>query len=203
MAQFFNRLRKKVMAANIVDTLRKRLGYPPLEKIDANKQETKNEDHSPLEKLAQAAIPAVLAGLYRFSHTEKGCYEIIGSDHGEDWFSIIYQDHKNEAVDKVAHYAMVTNNQAASHMETIADESVKLVKEIVSPQLTCDKMRQYLNSQRHNILVHLPAALKMGDILNDGGMDDRTNKMEGPVSNLMHKIENTFGGGDNPDPDAF
>jgi hypothetical protein len=43
----------------------------------------------------------------------------------------------------------------------------------------------------------------MGDVLNDGGMDDRTNKMEGPVSNLMHKIENKLGGGDNPDPDAF
>ena len=53
-----------------------------------------------------------------------------------------------------------------------------------------------MNSQRHNILVYLPAALYMGDVLNDEGLDDKTNKMEGPVSNLMHRIENSFSDGD-------
>jgi hypothetical protein len=191
------------MAANIVEVLRKRVGYAPLEKIDANKQETKNEDHSPLEKLAQAAIPAVLAAIFRFVHTEQGCYQLIGGHEDEDWFPIIYQGREGEAVEKVAHYAVVTTTQAKSHMENISKEAVKIIKEVLAPQPTADKLRQYMNSQRHNILVHLPAALKMGDILNDGGMDDRTNKMEGPVSNLMHKIENKFGGGDNPDADAF
>jgi len=35
----------------------------------------------------------------------------------------------------------------------------------------------------------------MGDILNDDTLDDRTNKMEGPISNFMHSIENKFSGG--------
>jgi hypothetical protein len=58
-------------------------------------------------------------------------------------------------------------------------------------------VRNYMNSQRHNILVYLPAALNIGDVLNDEGLDDKTNKMEGPVSNFMHKIENTLSGGGN------
>jgi hypothetical protein len=35
----------------------------------------------------------------------------------------------------------------------------------------------------------------MGDLLNDEALDDRTNKMEGPISNFMHKIENNLSGG--------
>ena len=52
-----------------------------------------------------------------------------------------------------------------------------------------------MSGQRHNILVYLPAALQLGDLLNDNAMDDRTNKMEGPVSNFMHNIENKLSGG--------
>ena len=53
-----------------------------------------------------------------------------------------------------------------------------------------------MNGQRHNILVYLPAALSMGDVLDDETLDDKTNKMEGPVSSFMHKIENTLSDGD-------
>ena len=35
---------------------------------------------------------------------------------------------------------------------------------------------------------------KWADLLNDDSLDDRTNKMEGPISNLMHTIENKFSG---------
>jgi hypothetical protein len=41
----------------------------------------------------------------------------------------------------------------------------------------------------------LPPALQMGDLLNDNTMDDRTNKMEGPISSMMHSIENKLSGG--------
>jgi hypothetical protein len=34
----------------------------------------------------------------------------------------------------------------------------------------------------------------MGDIVGDESLDDKTNKMEGPVSSLMHKIETSFSG---------
>jgi hypothetical protein len=52
-----------------------------------------------------------------------------------------------------------------------------------------------MSDQRHHILVYLPASLQLGELLNDSGMDDQTNKMEGPISNLVHNIENKFSGG--------
>jgi len=34
--------------------------------------------------------------------------------------------------------------------------------------------------------------LQIGKLLNDSTLDDRTNKMEGPISGLMHAIEKKF-----------
>jgi hypothetical protein len=37
--------------------------------------------------------------------------------------------------------------------------------------------------------------MQLGDLLKDDSLDDRTNKMEGPISNMMHNIENKLSGG--------
>ena len=34
----------------------------------------------------------------------------------------------------------------------------------------------------------------MGEALEDNSLDDRTNKMEGPVSSIIHNIEKAFAG---------
>lgn len=185
------------MAINIIDTIQKNLAYATVQKVDPNIQETKNrQDYASIEKLGQGAIPAVLAALYKLTRTANGCNQIITGSSQQDWLSLIYGNKEKEAVEKVAHYAGVTENQAERHMENIADESIRIVKEAAGKDITPEKIKAYLNSQRHNILVHLPAALNMGDVLNDESMDDRTNKMEGPVSSLMHKIESTLSDGD-------
>jgi len=181
------------MATNIVEAVRKRMGYAPLDKVDPNIQEIRQSvERSPLEKLSQASIPAVLAALYIYTRGEKESLTIVDDKDDDNWLDMIYGGKQHEAAEKVANYAGVTVAQAESHMETIAKESVAALQEAVGANAGSDKMRSYMNSQRHNILVHLPAALKLGDTLNDEGIDDRTNKMEGPVSNFMHKIENTF-----------
>jgi hypothetical protein len=186
------------MANNIVEQIQANLAYTPVKKVDPNSQDTKKplDDHS-VEKLGQAAIPAVLTALYKFTRTEDGCNMVISGTERADWLSLIYNGKESEAVEKVAHYSGVSDNQAESHMENIADEAIKLTKQNGGDPPTAEGVKTYMSMQRHNILVHLPAALNMGDILNDEALDDKTNKMEGPVSNLMHKIENTFSGGGN------
>ena len=57
------------------------------------------------------------------------------------------------------------------------------------------KIKTFMGNHRHNILVYLPAALQAGYLLDDNAIDDRTNKMEGPVSSFMHSIENKLAGG--------
>jgi hypothetical protein len=182
------------MATNIIEALQMNLGYGQLEKVDPNSQQVTDRESN--EKLGQAAIPAVLTALYKLTRTEEGARQLLNDKPQGEWGNIIYKGKSGEAVEKVAQYAGVPVTQASTHMDKIAEHAVKLIREAAGKQPTPQKIQTYMNSQRHNILVYLPAALNMGDVLNDETLDDKTNKMEGPVSNVMHKIENTFSSAD-------
>jgi hypothetical protein len=185
------------MATNFVETIQKDLGFPPLQKIDPNIQETKEKVPSQSQrKLAQAAIPAVLTALYKLTRTDEGCRLILNHEKQADWLSILFEKKEAMAVDKVARYAGVKIEEAESAMENIADEAVIMLAKSAGTSPTCENIRNFMNDQRHHILVYLPAAMQMGDLLNDEALDDRTNKMEGPVSGFMHRIENLLSKGD-------
>ena len=185
------------MANNIIETIQKDLGLPVLQKIDPNSQETKGKSlRSSQDKLAQAAIPAVLAALYKFTRTDERSQAIISNNDNPDWLGTFFEDKERSAVDKVALYAEVAPEEAESVMVNIADEAISTLRNSIKTKPTVDSIRSYMADQRHNILVYLPAAMQMGDILNDEAMDDRTNKMEGPVSGFMHKIEKMLSKGD-------
>ena len=185
------------MSSNLVESIQKNLGFPPLQKVDPNIQETKEKIfREPLEKLAQAAIPAVLTALYRFTRSEAGSANILSATGHADWLGAIFKGKEAAAVEKVAHYAGTTEKEAESAMENIADEAVITVKRSAGAHPTPEIVKSFMNAQRHNILVYLPAAMQMGDLLNEESLDDRTNKMEGPLSNLMHSIENKLSGSD-------
>ncbi len=184
------------MITNIVEIIQNDLGYPAIEKIDPNSQEAKtNNGKSSREKLAQSAIPTVLAGFFSFTRSAKGCHYILSGGGPRNWLDTIFGDKKDIAVEKIAHYSGVSPESAAVNMEDIAREAVIIIHEAPGEKPTAEKLRSYMNSQRHNILVYLPAALQLGYLLNDNAMDDRTNKMEGPISSLMHSIENKLSGG--------
>ena len=176
------------MVINIIEAIQKKLGYRPLKKVDPNTQEIKKAyKMSPEEKLPQAAIPAVLAATIKYSDSKDGI-NLLSENRKENWLNVIYCGKENDAIQKVADYAGVTVEEARRAMQKISDETVVIVKDIVrSPD--SEKLRSFMNSQRHSILSHLPAALQMGDVLNEETFDDRTNKMEGPVSSFLHRIE--------------
>ena len=184
------------MITNIVEIVQNDLGYPAIKKIDPNTQETKEAvSRSSRERLAQSAIPAVLAGFHSFTRSDKGCNYILAGGGQENWLDTLFGDKKDMAVEKIAHYANIALDDAAVNMENIASEAVNIIREAAGDKPTAEKLRSYMSGQRHNILVYLPAALQLGDLLNDNAMDDRTNKMEGPISSMMHNIENKLSGG--------
>ena len=98
-------------------------------------------------------------------------------------------------MEKVAHYAGVSKDEAIADMEQIAREASQLIKETGGEKHSAEKVKTFMGNHRHNILVYLPAALQAGYLLDDNAIDDRTNKMEGPVSSFMHSIENKLAGG--------
>src|SRR5262245_30406760 len=106
------------MANNLVETVQKNLGLPALQKIDPNIQEVKEKSlRSSRENLTQAAIPAVLTALYKFTRTDEGCQAFISNDNNPDWLGTFFEGKEKSAVDKVALYASVTGEEAESLME--------------------------------------------------------------------------------------
>lgn len=191
------------MAFNIVESIQKSSGFPELHKIDPNTQEViKPGDMSSTDYLAQAAIPAVLTGIYKFTRTEEGNAEILKGELKGILLAIIFGAKKEEVVKKVAAYTGNTPEYTFDKMETIARTAVNVIREHLSKEPTGSNVKDLLTAQRHNILVYLPASLQLGDTLNDETLDDRTNKMEGPVSGVMHTIGQVFSASGNDKKDG-
>lgn len=184
------------MSTSLAEFIQKKMGYPVLQKVDPVDHEIKHEsERTSREKLAQAAIPAVLASFYKFTKSEKGRNMILSEEARENWLDTILEHKKKEAVDKVSHYSGVPEDAAEENMLLIAIEAVHALRESIAHHPTHESIMKFMGEQRHAILVYLPAVMQMGSLLDDDSMDDRTNKMEGPVSNMMHNIEDRFSGG--------
>lgn len=181
------------MAINLVETIQKNLGFQPLQKIDPNTQEVKKpENLSVQDYLPQAAIPVVLLGLYKYSCTDNGNSELLRGELQNRLLKTIFGKSTQTVIDRVAAYTGNTSEYAADQMEIIAWEALHIIRNNISGQPTGAPVKSFLADQRHNILVHLPASLQIGKALHDDTIDDRTHKMEGPISNHMHWLEKFF-----------
>ena len=78
------------------------------------------------------------------------------------------------------------------HLNSIATEAVKVTRENMPAEATPKDVKIFFSNQLKNILPYLPSALHVGDLLDDTTLDDNTNKMEGPISSLMHAIGSAF-----------
>lgn len=181
------------MSINLLETVQEHLGYPPLIKIDPNTQQVKEDDQTQGEdKFSQAAIPAILTGMYKFVQSDEGATRFLQSDNTFSWMNSIFAGHKEEAIESVSAYAQQSNENLVAKMDEIAHEAGKQVKEHLPENATVHDVQQFFRHQKNNILLYLPAALNMGELLNDNTLDDNTHKMEGPISSLMQSIGSAF-----------
>lgn len=181
------------MSVNLIVTIQHNLNYPPLQKIDPNTQEVKVDDSKPSEdRFSQSAIPAVLTGLYRYSATDEGAANLLRGNFSTNWVRLVFEDTADEVIQKINNYSFQSSGETESRMDEIADEAIRVMKKELKPEATMMEVKQFFSGQRNNILLYLPEALHMGELLKDDTLDDNTNKMEGPISSLMHKIGSAF-----------
>lgn len=185
------------MSINLLEDIQSKLGYPSLQKIDPNTQEVTEDNSTPDEhRFSQAAIPAVLTALYNYSRSDVGALTILQYSSLTVWTDRIFSDNKEAIIQKIAAYSNYTIENAVSKMNSIAAAAVIDIKENLPENATAHDVKKFLAGQRNNILPFLPAVLQMGEMLHDDTLDDRTHKMEGPVSSLMHAIGGQFSDGD-------
>ncbi len=180
------------MSINLIEVVQKNLGYAPLQKIDPNAQQKDINDVPSRTKYSQAAIPAVLTGLYRYVQTDEGAAAVLSADHSTNWADKLFENHSPEAVEAIAFYAKERGVDANSQINEIANETVKVVKENLGEKAGITDLKDFFNKQRNEILLYLPPYLNMGKHLQDETLDDNVNKMEGPISSLIKNIGNAF-----------
>ena len=181
------------MTINLLETVQQNLGYPALQKIDPNTQQVKIDEKTPEEhKFSQAAIPAVLTALYRYVQSDDGAEDFLRDDISPNWVNKIFDKTKKEAIQKISAYAKQSNQDPLAKMNAIANEAVKVVKENLPADATIKNVKFFFSAHINHILLYLPAELNMGELLNDTTLDDKTNKMEGPMSSLMQSIGAAF-----------
>ena len=181
------------MSINLLEKVQENLLYAPLQKVDPNKVADNNSSNKEGElHFSKVAIPAVLIGLYKYSTTDDGAAEILRGDYNTNWVSKIFSETKVAVIESIASYVDQSRLNSFEQMDNIADEAIKLAKENMPSPASIKDVKAFFSNQVNNILPFLEPQLKMGDILNDTGIDDNTNKMQGPLSSLMHSIGSAF-----------
>ena len=185
------------MITSLIESIQKNLGYPELTKIDPNTQQaTAGEAVQPVKHFAQAAIPAVLAGVYKLGSTEHGAEQILRGSTTTRWLNVLFGENKQNAIEQVAAYSGDVQGKAVEQqMERIAQEAVTLIRQNLPANATFADVKTFIADNRSEILKYLPGELQIGKVINDDTIDDRSNKMEGPMSNSMHFFEKLFSGG--------
>lgn len=183
------------MSENIVKKILEKFQIESFIKINPNTQQEERSTANTganAKQFEQAAITAVLAGLYKYGSTDEGAKHLFHISNSHDLLNNFFAYHRDEVVSGLAVYGNILPLQVESLLETIAIEAVEAVKETVGIDTKPESIRSYIAGQRHHILVYLPPDLQFGKLIGDDMLDDRTNKMEGPVSGFMHFIENLF-----------
>jgi hypothetical protein len=175
---------------NIVETIQTNLGFNALEKIDPNTQETIGSDN-PMgnNALSQAGIPAVLLGLYNRLESDPSLQTLDLKDH---LLEGIFGKSKDTVLKRIADYSQIHDDHSDQQLEHIAQESARVIKESIGADATENAIRNFVSKNKPDALLYLPPSLQLGKLFENNNLDDRTAKMEGPISSLMHKVEKSF-----------
>ncbi len=177
------------MAIDVIQEIKNNLGNTEVPKIDPNTQEPiKQEQLNP--NVESAAIPVVLAGFYKNTRSAENAEKIMQQD-GTEILNNLFKENTNPVIQAVADYAKSDTGDAKNAMQKTVGAIKKILKENLKDSNGIEIMN-FFTDQRSNILKHLPGELHIGELLNDTTIDDNTNKMEGPMSGLMHGIEKIF-----------
>ncbi len=183
------------MSIDLLKSVQKNLGYPELKMIDPNTAQAVENNSKPSEdSLTQAVVSAVLAGIYKLAKNEDGIEKIASETSVSNWVEIIFGVNKPDVLKNISAYSNYSPDAVEDKMNEVATEAIKLSREATKTGENMVTLRNFLASQRNNILPYLPPALHIGSMLEDTTIDDTTAKMEGPISTLMHKLETVLSG---------
>jgi len=176
---------------NLSQDLQEFLNYPVLQKMDPTTGQPENEELYDI--VSQSVLIVFLTGLYKATRTKEGAEEINNQQNIEGLLNIMFKN-KAEVITAVAEFTKKSENFISAKLDEVAAGYFKVINQgdYVTELQKENSLEGLLTSERIKILPCLPPGLKTGKLFNDESIDDSTNKMEGPISSLMNKIEGAF-----------
>lgn len=177
---------------NIIETVQKNLGFNALVKIDPNTQDTPGTDIViGNDAIAQAGIPAILLGIYNRLESNPDL-SILDTDQPGSCLERVFGKSTDLVVKRIYDYSRIQDIHSVQQLEHIASESMRVIRENIGISASEKDIRNFVAKNKPDTLLYLPPALELGTILKNDNLDDRTGKMEGPISSFMHNLEKTF-----------
>lgn len=178
------------MAQSLVQVVQQHLAYTHLERESPNVQSISGQKSScHPEKLDQACISAVLAGIYQFTREEDDANKLMNPKLRPTWLEVVFWQYPMKLQSKIAAYTGCQVHLIRQRLYAVAEKAVMEIRQTVGPKGTGKDIKSYLTSQRMSILSRLPSGLEVGNLVHNNSLDDATNKMHGPFSDFMHWIE--------------
>jgi hypothetical protein len=177
---------------NIIETIQKNLGFNALVKIDPNTQDTPDAGIViGNDAIAQAGIPAILLGIYNRLESDPDL-RLLDAEPQGSCLEQVFGKSTEVVVKRIYDYSRIQDKHSVQQLEHIAAESMRVVKEKIGESANETVIRNFVARNKPDTLLYLPPSLDLGTILKNDNLDDRTGKMEGPISSLMHSVEKAF-----------
>lgn len=181
------------MPKSLIETLQEAAGFDPLRKMNPGSENAGISIMNSHGLLAQAIIPAVLLGFYKYSREEKNAENILTRTLSSDWPSYLFGKNRNLVIHRLALYADIGIDEAEIELKCISELAAEKISEHVGTKASSRKVRRYLADQKPDILRYLPSELQIVELLNGVTQEDRNNnKVIGSLSDTMNKIEQLF-----------
>ena len=179
------------MAENIVKLLEDRLRDRPMKTMDPNTQAAGDEQvQSPKALYHRVIMSAALAGLLEFSRKDKNIQDLLSNHSDKDYSQRVFHHHFSELENRIRAYSGYSGGNPKDDFNFVLQQLI----DIVGAHAAGDphSAKDFLSNQRANIVSYLPGDLHTGKLLDNGTIDDRTNKMHGPFSDFTHWLEQLF-----------
>jgi len=141
--------------------------------------------------LAQAGIPAILIGFYSRLEMNPDI-SLLDADQKGNILENIFGKSTDAVLSRIDDYSKLRDKLSGQELEHIAREAARVLREKIGADASPSAIRNFVARNKPDALLYLPPALDLGTLLKNNNLDDRTGKMEGPVSSFMHKLEKTF-----------
>ncbi len=176
---------------NLPQQLQEYLKYPALQIIDANTGLP--ADGKAFDALGQSVLITFLAGLYKATRIKENAVVLSSQTNATQLINTIFNN-EGEVLHTIAGYTNEPINIVKVKLAEVSHSYITFLQENATADETKKEgyLQNMMTGQRSEILKYVPGGLKLGDLLNDPSLEDNTNKMQGPISTLMHKIENVF-----------